>query len=145
MGLDSFSFMSQIVGMQVKRYHPIGSAGNCPYIKYLGGIGYTLGTNYNKEANMSYARINMVEFNSVEDAVVSAGDYAENAAAEFPEAEILLSVATGNESAVVISIYPDKDAFERSAAARATRMGNNQNRIKDVEVLEGEVTLCHVK
>jgi len=54
-------------------------------------------------------------------------------------------VATGNESAVVISIYPDRDAFERSAAARATRMGNNQNRIKDVEVLEGEVTLCHVK
>ena len=108
-------------------------------------IGYTFGINYSKEANMSYARINMVEFNSAEDAVVSAGDYAENAAAEFPEAEVLLSVATGNESAVVISIYPDKDAFERSAAARAARMGNNQDKLKGVEVLEGEVTLCHVK
>ena len=92
---------------------------------------------------MSYARINMVEFNSAEDAVVSAGDYAENASAEFPEAEILLSVATGNESAVVISVYPDKDAFDRSAAARAARLGSAQNRIKGVEVLEGEVTLCH--
>ena len=69
--------------------------------------------------------------------------YAENAAAEFPEAEILLSVATGNESAVVISVYPDKDAFDRSAAARAARLGSAQNRIKGVEVLEGEVTLCH--
>ena len=63
---------------------------------------------------MSYARINMVEFNSAEDAKASADDYAANAAAEFPEAEILLSVTTGAESAVVISVYPDKDAFERS-------------------------------
>jgi hypothetical protein len=92
---------------------------------------------------MSYARINMVEFNSAEDAKASADDYAANAAAEFPEAEILLSVTTGAESAVVISVYPDKDAFERSAVARAARLEVNQNKIKGVEVHEGEVTLCH--
>ena len=92
---------------------------------------------------MSYARINMVEFTSAENAKTFADDYAANAAAEFPEAEILLAVTTGDVSAVLTSVYPDKDAFDRSAAARAARLGSAQNRIKGVEVLEGEVTLCH--
>ena len=94
---------------------------------------------------MSYARINMVEFNSEEHAKAEIADYAASAASEFPEAEILISVTTGSESAVVVSIYPDKDAFERSAVARAARLGGHEERIKNVELLEGEVTLAHVK
>ena len=96
---------------------------------------------------MSYARINMVEFNSEELGKAEMEDYKASAATEFPEAEILLSVTTGAESAVVISIYPDKDAFERSAVARAARLGGHSGveRIKNVEVLEGEVHLSHVK
>ncbi len=93
---------------------------------------------------MSYARINMVEFNSEELGKAEMEDYKASAATEFPEAEILLSVTTGAESAVVISIYPDKDAFERSAVARAARGEANQNKIKgEIVVHEGEVTLCH--
>ena len=72
-------------------------------------------------------------------------DYSASAASEFPEAEILVSVFTGAESAVVVSIYPDKDAFDRSAVARAERLGGHAERIKNVEVLEGEVTLAHVR
>ncbi len=53
---------------------------------------------------MSYARINMVEFNSEEHAKAEIADYAASAASEFPEAEILISVTTGSESAVVVSI-----------------------------------------
>ena len=108
--------------------------------------GYTLGTNYSKETKMSYARINMVEFNSAEDAKTFADDYAANAAAEFPEAEILLAVTTGAASAVLTSVYPDKGAFDRSAAARAARGEANQNKIKgEIVVHEGEVTLSHTK
>ena len=94
---------------------------------------------------MSYARINMVEFNSEEHAKAEIEDYAAGAAAVFPEAEILVSVATGAESAVLVSIYPDKDAFERSAVARAEWLSGHEERIKSVEVLEGKVTLAHVK
>ena len=94
---------------------------------------------------MSFARINMVEFNSEEHAKAEIEDYAAGAAAVFPEAEILVSVATGAESAVLVSIYPDKDAFDRSTVARAARLGGYAERIKNVEVLEGEVTLAHVK
>ena len=94
---------------------------------------------------MSYARINMVEFNSEEHAKSEIEDYSASAALEFPEAEILLSVTTSVESAVVVSIYPDKDAFDRSAVARAARLGGHAERIKNVEVLEGEVTLAHVR
>ena len=94
---------------------------------------------------MSYARINMVEFNSEEDAKAHNKDYSASAASEFPEAEILVSVTTGAASAVVVSIYPDKDAFDRSTVARAARLGGHAERIKNVEVLEGEVTLAHVK
>ncbi len=93
---------------------------------------------------MSYARINMVEFNSTEDAKTFADDYAANAASEFPEAEILLAVATGAGSAVLTSVYPDKEAFDRSAVARAARGEANQHKIKgEIVVHEGEVTLCH--
>ena len=95
---------------------------------------------------MSYARINMIEFNSTEDAKIFADDYAANAAAEFPEAEILLAVTTGVASAVLTSVYPDKDAFDRSAVARTARGEANQNKIKgEIVVHEGEVTLCHTK
>ena len=94
---------------------------------------------------MSYARINMVEFNSEEHAKAEIEDYAASAASEFPEAEILLNVTTGAESAVLVSIYPDKDAFDRSTVARAARLGGHAERIKNVEVLVGEVTLAHVK
>ena len=94
---------------------------------------------------MSYARINMVEFNSEEHAKAEIEDYAAGAPTVFPEAEILVSVATGAESAVLVSIYPDKDAFERSAVARAKWLSGHEARIKNVEVLEGEVTLAHVK
>ncbi|MCL0055860.1 hypothetical protein M1N56_08320 [Dehalococcoidia bacterium] len=94
---------------------------------------------------MSYARINIVEFNSEEFAKAETEDFAANAAAEFPEAETILSATTGAESGVVVPAYPDKDAFERSAVARAARLGGHEERFKNVEVLEGEVALAHVK
>ena len=65
---------------------------------------------------------------------------------KFPEAEILLAVTTGDASAVLTSVYPDKDAFDRSAAARAARGEANQDKIKgEIVVHEGEVTLSHTK
>ena len=94
---------------------------------------------------MSYARINIVEFNSEEFAKAETEDFSASAASEFPEAEIILSVTTGAESAVIVSIYPDKDAFERSAVARTARLRGHEERFKNVEVLEGEVALAHVK
>ena len=104
-----------------------------------------IGPQHVKEIRMSYARINIVEFNSEEFAKAEIKDFASSAAAEFPEAEIIVSVATGAESVVIVSVYPDEDAFERSAVARAARLKGHEERFKNVEVLEGEVALAHVK
>jgi len=67
---------------------------------------------------MSYCRTTLVEFNSEKDADEAHADYSKNAPSEFPEAEILLSTRTGPTSAVVTSVYPDKETAKKATAAR---------------------------
>ena len=94
---------------------------------------------------MSVGRINLVEFNSERDADEISADYAAKAPGEFPAAEILLQIRTGPTSAVVVSIYADAAAMENAAEARETRMERMKDRVKNVEMLEGEVNLSHSK
>jgi len=94
---------------------------------------------------MSYCRTTLVEFNSEKDADEARADYSKNAPSEFPEAEILLSIRTGPASAVVTSVYPDKETAKKATAARNARMEKAAHRMKSTEMLQGEVILKVVR
>ena len=94
---------------------------------------------------MSVARINLVEFNSERDADEISADYPAKAPGEFPAAEILLQIRTRPTSTVAVSTYVDAAAMENAAEARKTRMERMKDRVKNVEMFEGEVNLSHSK
>ena len=54
-------------------------------------------------------------------------------------------VRTGPTTASLTSVYPNKEAFDRSAPIRAERMKANEGLIASVEMTEGDVRLCHTK
>jgi len=89
---------------------------------------------------MSYCRTTLVEFNSEKDA-----DYSKNVPSEFPEAEILLSTRTGPTSAVVTSVYQDKETAKKATAARNAYLKKAAHRMKSTEMLQGEVILKVVR
>ncbi len=93
---------------------------------------------------MSYCRTTLVEFNSEKDADEAHADYSKNAPSEFPEAEILLSTRTGT-SAVVTSVYPDKETAKKATAARNAYLEKAAHRMKSTEMLQGEVILKVVR
>ena len=94
---------------------------------------------------MSYCRTTLVEFNSEKDADEAHAEYSKNAPSEYPEAEILLSTRTGPTSAVVTSVYPDKETAKKATAARNARMEKATHRMKSTEMLQGEVILKVVR
>ena len=94
---------------------------------------------------MSVARITTINFKTKEAADKSIEDYSSNAPNEFPEAEQLLQVRASDTTVMAISLYADTDAMERATAARAKRMGSNQNEFDLVDTKTGEVTLNHSK
>jgi len=46
---------------------------------------------------------------------------------------------------MAVSLYPDKAAFERSAPVREARLARMKDRVKSVQMQEGEVTLAHAR
>jgi len=72
-------------------------------------------------------------------------DYSKNAPSEFPEAEILLSTRTGPTSAVVTSVYLDKETAKKETAARNAYLEKAAHRMKSTEMLQGEVILKVVR
>ena len=94
---------------------------------------------------MSYARMNKMTFVSKDAADEVEASYAATAPDTFADATILIFARTGDTTASLTSIYPDKDSFERSAAARKTRMATMAERIADVAMEEGEVALAFVR
>jgi len=94
---------------------------------------------------MSVARVTTINFKTKEAADKSIEDYSSNAPSEFPEAEQLLQVRANDKTVMAISLYADTDAMERASAARAKRMGSNQNEFDLVDTKTGEVTLNHSK
>ena len=94
---------------------------------------------------MSYCRTTIVEFNSEKDANEASADYSKNAPSEFPDAEILLFTRTGPLSALVSSVYPDKETAKKATAARNARMEKAAHRRKSTEMHQGEVILKVVR
>ena len=97
------------------------------------------------EPIMSYARINTMTFVSPEAADTLEAQYVETAPESFTEATLLTFVRTGPTTASLTSVYPDKEAFDRSAPIRAERMKANEGLVASVEMTEGDVRLCHTK
>ena len=54
-------------------------------------------------------------------------------------------VRSGALNASLTSVYPDKEAFERSAPIRKERMKAHKDMITGVYVTEGAVALMHLK
>ena len=94
---------------------------------------------------MSIARITTINYKSKEAADKSREDYSSNAPNEFPEAEQLIQVHVDDTTVMAISLYADKEAMERAAAARSKRMGTNQDEFESVDTKTGTVTLNHRK
>ena len=94
---------------------------------------------------MSIARITTVKMDSKEAADDQTQGYVQNAPSEFPDAEILLFTRTGPTSAVVISVYPDKEISIQASAARKARMDKAAHRRKSAEMHQGEVILKLVR
>ena len=95
--------------------------------------------------HMNYARINTLTFSSEDSGDTIQAQYTEMAPTEFSEATLLTFVRTGSLTASLTSIYPDKEAFDRSAPIRKERMKANKDLISGVYVSEGTVALVHVK
>ena len=94
---------------------------------------------------MNYARINTLTFASEEAGNTVQAHYVETAAATFDEAILLTFVRSGALNASLTSVYPDKEAFERSAPIRKERMKAHKDLIIGVYVTEGAVALMHLK
>ena len=56
-----------------------------------------------------------------------------------------MQVRASDTTVMAISLYADADTMERASAARAKRMGSNQNEFDLVDTKTGEVTLNHCK
>ena len=94
---------------------------------------------------MSYGRITTVEFNSEQDAEQLKVHYRENAPATFPDAEMMITIQTGQTTAVAVSIYPKKETLEASNEARNALLEGYKASIKSVETIEGEVNLAFAR
>ena len=65
---------------------------------------------------MPYARINMVEYKSVEEKNRRVGMLKKNIKAVFPDIRAFASIETSATSQLSISIYDDQDAADQAAA-----------------------------
>lgn len=94
---------------------------------------------------MGYVRMNYMTFVSKEAADDIESNYAETAPDNFPDATILVFARTGECTATLTSVYPDKDGFERSAAERKSKMASNAGKIEKVVLEEGDAALAFTR
>lgn len=94
---------------------------------------------------MGYVRMNKMTFVSKDAADEVEANYAATAPDTFADATILIFARTGETTASLTSVYPDKDSFDRSAATRKTRMASMADRIADVVLEEGDAALAFIR
>lgn len=93
---------------------------------------------------MSVARVRMVNFSSEEEAQIFQAKYISDAPELIPEAEQLLLINTGPDSALSVAIYPDDKMAEIGLKKIDAYLKDSSQGIKDSFHLEGEVTLKHL-
>ncbi|MGB0785016.1 MAG: hypothetical protein ACPGRH_02530 [Alphaproteobacteria bacterium] len=94
---------------------------------------------------MGYVRMNYMTFVSKEAADKVEDNYSETAPDTFPDATILVFARTGDTTATLTSVYPDKEGFERSANARKTRLASHAEKIEKVVLEEGNAALAFTR
>ena len=91
---------------------------------------------------MSYVRMNYFEYISKDAGDELEAHYIKNAPKNFPDATALVFLRTGPTTASLTSIYPNKDAFEKTAAQRKKGIAGLADKIKNVHLEEGEASLA---
>ena len=94
---------------------------------------------------MSFARINMVEFDTEEDLKLRQKYLAEKTKELFPDAELIAGVRTGDKSFMTISVYPTEDMAEAAKNARDSMLHSAPGLLTDILSLEGDLTLFNMK
>ena len=94
---------------------------------------------------MGYVRMNYMTFVSKQAADEIEENYANTAPDNFPDAKILVFARTGETTATLTSVYPDKEGFERSAATRKSKMASNADKIEKVVLEEGDASLAFIR
>jgi len=89
---------------------------------------------------MSYCRTTLIEYRSEQDADDLISTYKKNAATDFPDAEILLCTRTSSTTAVMTSLYPNKEKADQAMATRKPILkdAKAQAKIKSMETHEGD-------
>ena len=92
---------------------------------------------------MSVARVTTINFKTKEAADNTVQSYSTNAPTEFPEAEQLLQIRTGDTTIIAISLYENNEAMERATAARTQSLDSNKDNFASVDMKVGTVELNH--
>ena len=91
---------------------------------------------------MSYCRTTLIKYRSEEDADELISKYKTYASSDFPDAEILLCTRTSPTSAVMTSLYPNKEMADRAMATRKPILKDAKSKAKitSMETHEGEAS-----
>ena len=88
---------------------------------------------------MRYARVNHVEFESKEALGKFEAQYAKTYAKAFPGMKMALSILPDEKTAIMINIYPDEDAANRSLEAPDALLADKGAKVRGAFHLEGPV------
>lgn len=91
---------------------------------------------------MSYCRTTLIEYRSEQDADELISNYRLNASTDFPDAEILLCTRTSATTAVMTSLYPNKEMADQAMATRKPILKDAKARakIKNMQTHEGDAS-----
>ena len=95
---------------------------------------------------MSISNVNLYEFHDSSALEEFAKYFQKNGAKNYPQAEILLFVKTGETSGISVSVYPNDEAREAASTTRDQKFDNKDfsHLVRDISVLEGDVLTKHL-
>ena len=95
---------------------------------------------------MSISNVNLYEFHDSSALEEFARYFQKNGAKNYPQAEILLFVKTGETSGISVSVYPNDKAREAASTTRDQKFNNKDfnHLIREISVLEGDVLTKHL-
>ena len=93
---------------------------------------------------MRYARVNHVEFESKEALAEFEAQYTKTYAEAFPGTKMELSILTDKKTAMMINIYPDEDAANRSLEAPDALLADKGANVRKAFHFEGPVGVWEI-
>jgi|TARA_B100000214_G_scaffold192111_1_gene138854 hypothetical protein len=95
---------------------------------------------------VSISNVNLYEFHDSSALEEFAQYFQKNGAKNYPQAEILLFVKTGETSGISVSVYPNDEAREAASTTRDQKFNNKDfsHLVREISVLEGDVLTKHL-